>query len=327
MQHVLADRVAPGHVAPAPAEGVALVEEVVLAFVVDHPIGVVVPAARRREMKLRAMPLRVVRVEVLGRVASGDTVEHVGVVASSLLGGEHEGFAAEIMCLKVDPEIRLARREFDYEFPERRAFPFEPEEVRGGSHLDGKVEVVLYDLDLAAEIFSLHREAPVAQNYIVNRDVPPSSDSIIDDLDPGVEALVIGDIPAFPLQCLGSSKRSIGTSRGAYGPGPAVSKQDEVDGDILAVCATADEEIDVVALDLECGRDEFARALVAAHERIGERLAIVARHGRLVRQRTVCRRVAEGLALDFPAAVAATLEIGDNNVVLGMAGRREKGHA
>ena len=61
VHEVLADRVAPGHVAPRVPERVVLVEEVVLALVVDHPVRVVHPVLRRREMKLRAIRLAVRR--------------------------------------------------------------------------------------------------------------------------------------------------------------------------------------------------------------------------------------------------------------------------
>ena len=54
VEQVGADGVAPGHVAPVDAEWVVLEEQVVLAVVVDQPVGIVGPAASRREMELRA---------------------------------------------------------------------------------------------------------------------------------------------------------------------------------------------------------------------------------------------------------------------------------
>src|SRR5687767_2642709 len=48
---ILAHRMAPAHVAPFIAERIVLVKEVVLPFVIHHPIRVVHPVALRREMK------------------------------------------------------------------------------------------------------------------------------------------------------------------------------------------------------------------------------------------------------------------------------------
>ncbi len=56
-QQVTADGVAPGHVAPLVAVRVVLVEEVVLAVVVDEPVRVVHPVLGRRELELRAVGL------------------------------------------------------------------------------------------------------------------------------------------------------------------------------------------------------------------------------------------------------------------------------
>src|SRR3954467_14337194 len=53
VDQVAADRVPPGHVLPLRAERVVLVEEVVLALVVDEPVRIVHPVLRRRVMKLR----------------------------------------------------------------------------------------------------------------------------------------------------------------------------------------------------------------------------------------------------------------------------------
>lgn len=60
---------APTHMAPFCSERIVLVEEVVLAFVVDETVRVISPVLRRREMKLKA-----VRLVVLGsgRENAGD---------------------------------------------------------------------------------------------------------------------------------------------------------------------------------------------------------------------------------------------------------------
>ena len=57
VQHVAAGRVAPVHVAPVGAVRVVLVEQVIGAVVVDQAVGVVQPAAPRREVELRSQRL------------------------------------------------------------------------------------------------------------------------------------------------------------------------------------------------------------------------------------------------------------------------------
>src|SRR3954447_10536151 len=61
MHEITAHRVPPGHVAPRVAERVVLVEEVILALVVDEPVRIVHPVLRRGEMHLRAIRLAVRR--------------------------------------------------------------------------------------------------------------------------------------------------------------------------------------------------------------------------------------------------------------------------
>ena len=87
MQQVLADGVPPAHVAPRDTKWIVLVEQMVLAFVVDEPIGVVHPVHGRREVILRPITLDVRRrvlspdrPDVGGRQQrDGESAEHVDV--------------------------------------------------------------------------------------------------------------------------------------------------------------------------------------------------------------------------------------------------------
>ena len=80
VHQVAADGVAPVHVAPFPAVRIVLVEQVILAVVEDEAVGVVVPAASRREVELRAEPLAVEIVGALDRVALLDRIERVRIL-------------------------------------------------------------------------------------------------------------------------------------------------------------------------------------------------------------------------------------------------------
>src|SRR3954453_12256964 len=61
MHEITAHGVPPGHMAPRVPERVVLVEEVILAPVVDEPVGIVHPVLRRREVELRPVELLVGR--------------------------------------------------------------------------------------------------------------------------------------------------------------------------------------------------------------------------------------------------------------------------
>ena len=72
VDQVGADGVAPVHVAPVPAVGVVLVEEVIFARLPDQAVGVVEPAAPRREVELRPVRLAVDPAGVGDVVGLGD---------------------------------------------------------------------------------------------------------------------------------------------------------------------------------------------------------------------------------------------------------------
>ena len=59
VNQVAADRVAPVHVAPVPAVGIVLIEQVIFTVEPDQAVRVVQPAAPRREVELRPASLAV----------------------------------------------------------------------------------------------------------------------------------------------------------------------------------------------------------------------------------------------------------------------------
>ena len=69
MHHVFAHSVTPMHVPPTPSIWIVLKEQMVLTVVIDHTIGIIVPASHRRKMELTSLSLRVKILRVLDRVA------------------------------------------------------------------------------------------------------------------------------------------------------------------------------------------------------------------------------------------------------------------
>ena len=65
VNHVLTDRVAPGHVPPFVAFGVVLEEEMILAIVVHHAVRIVQPVLHGRKVELRPVLLVVVHLGII----------------------------------------------------------------------------------------------------------------------------------------------------------------------------------------------------------------------------------------------------------------------
>src|SRR5262249_7932970 len=72
VDEVGADGVAPVHVAPVPAVGVVLVEQVIFALVIDQTVWIVQPTAARGEVELRAVSFLVNRVGAANVIALRD---------------------------------------------------------------------------------------------------------------------------------------------------------------------------------------------------------------------------------------------------------------
>src|SRR5207249_6321495 len=94
-----------------------------------------------------------------------------------------------------------------------------------------------------------------------------------------------------------------------------LAADEQVDARLAGVLAAADEEVEVVALDLELGRSERADGGVAAAEAVDEPLAEEAGDRHLARQRALRRPGAEGSAGGGPAGgVGVALEVGEEEV-------------
>ena len=76
VHHVGADGVSPAHVSPNGAERIVLVEEVIFALEVDHPVGVVHKVLRRSEVVLRTIGLGVWSLRQGNHAAKEYTQDH-----------------------------------------------------------------------------------------------------------------------------------------------------------------------------------------------------------------------------------------------------------
>ena len=160
----------------------------------------------------------------------------------------------------------------------------------------------------------------VALRDLIDVDVAPAAGRVVDDLEDGLLALVLLDVPVLPVEELAAA----GLSVGARGGEDDFAVDEQVHAGLALVSAAADEELDVVPLDGELGRGELARRLVAAEERVDESLAFETGDLHLAAERALGRGRAERLAFDLPVAVVRRLEIVDQDVVVGAGRRRHR---
>jgi hypothetical protein len=116
MDQVRADGVPPGHVAPLPAKGIVLVEQVILAIVVQQPMWIVIPAALGREMEL-GTKFFLIELGFTGKgVVTVDRLETLQLALRQCPGPYESRLSNEILNFKVEPVVRLTRSQTDGEF-------------------------------------------------------------------------------------------------------------------------------------------------------------------------------------------------------------------
>ena len=132
----------------------------------------------------------------------------------------------------------------------------------------------------------------VRERELVGVDVAPAARVLVDDVDVGGLALQLGDVPVGPVERLAL------LSGGAAHDLP-VDDEGHRGGRVAGVArvgmaAAPDQEVDVVAGDLEVRRGDVAGAVVVVDERVDQLLALVAADRLLVADRPVrCRRARE----------------------------------
>ena len=315
MDQVRADRMAPGHVAPVDSRRVVLEEHVVLAVVVDQPVGIVVPVLLGREMELGTIGLLIEPIDdkqrALGLVALGDALmdREASVGRRQLFDLELARLAFQFGDVPTDP-VRLFAVG-----PAVGADGFAVDDEAGGvtRSLPGaqaEDDVVVLDADILEG--RNHPFTAVALDDVVDVDVPPSAGGPVDDFDPGGFIQQIADVPGVGVKAFGASRFAVRTGCRAGD----VSVDEQVDARLLGMPSAADEEIDVLPLDHEFGRGQRAGGRVSTVVAVHQPLAFKSAHDHLVGQRTLGGPGPEGLAGRLPVAVIVSLEVGDKDVGL-----------
>ena len=309
VDEIAAHGMAPVHVAPGPAVGIVLEEEVPFALVEHAAVGVVVPAAAGREVKLPAERLAIEVVAPLDRVGLLDRGERLRILRQ-FVHGKRDGLALPRARLHDGPPVGLGVGQFDRVFHRRAALDRRGHGPLGRAVLDRDREEAFFDANLPRGRHK-PRRPPVGLHDLIDVHVPPAAGGGIDDADHRLAADELGDVPRIKFERLAAAGLVVGPG----GPAHDGAVHDQVQRRLLRVLAAADEERDERPLDRELGRLERAGRAVAVAKRVDEALAGESRHGHLPRQRAAGRPGAERVARGRPRAVGVALEVGEEDVV------------
>ena len=328
--HVGTRGVAPIHVLPGPAGGIALPEQVILAVVVHHAVGIVVPAPRLTEVKLRPQRLVIKRLQVLELVARRDQP------ADRVRGGGPDPGRLALELRDVEPgppvDTRLVHREValqtvDQLIAHDHGHPPPLGLVVG--HREDQIAASELDFDWVFKSGQgrvadrggrrlLARR--VALCDLIHVHVAPAIARGVHEPEHGLRSPVVADVPCPPSEQLAQSSLRCRPRRREH----RSPIHEELHAGLAGVAAAADQESDVVALDLEGGRGERSRGAISTAEGVHEALPLEPAYLHLVCKRAPCRTRAERLAFHSPIAIGRALEVGDQDIV-GSAGAADDG--
>ncbi|MBA7647061.1 hypothetical protein ES703_54830 [subsurface metagenome] len=139
MDNIFTDRMAPGHITPLPAVWIMLIKQVILPIVIDHPVGIVVPAAAGSEMKLRTQlfPIQILLTDK--SICLIDRIEPFALGRFILIYAQNGFFTFKLADIQKHPEISLIRSQLDIKFTDHLVIDNEPYQAFVSSVLDREV--------------------------------------------------------------------------------------------------------------------------------------------------------------------------------------------
>ena len=307
-----AHRMPPVHVAPAPAVGIVLKEEVVLPFKEHEAIGIVVPAAARGEVKLPAERLGVERIgragpeKRVGRLDGGKR----GRLLGELVDDEGEGFPLPGRDLQRGPPVGRTVGQLDVVADHDLAIDEERHGPLRRAVLDRDVEEASLGNELAADELERPLRLRVGLHDLIDIDVPPAPRRGIDHPQRGGSSDELRHIPRLAKERLAPPRPVVPAGGAAH----RLSVNEKLESELVGIVATADQKGDERPLDPQRRRGERTGAVVAAKERIDEPLSKKAVDGHLPRKRSPGWLRSKRRSLDDPRTVGVAVEVGDDEV-------------
>ena len=323
VDEIPAYRMPPVHVAPAPAVGIVLEEEVVFPCKEDEAVGVVVPAAARGEVKLPAERLG---VEGIGRAWPEERVGLLdgskrGRVLGELVDDEGDVFSLPGRDLHRGPPVGRAVGELDVVSDHCRAIDEERHDALRSAVFDRNLEEPSVGNKVAADELERPFRLRVGLDDLVDIDVPPAPRRGIDHAQRCGLPGELRHIPRLAEERLAPPWSVVAAGGAAH----RLSVNEQLESELVGIVATADQKGDERPLDPQRRRGERAGAVVAAKERIDEPPSKEAVDGHLPREGSPGRLLPKSRSLDGPRAVGVAVEVGDHEVSPRRVGRRHLG--
>ena len=172
------------------------------------------------------------------------------------------------------------------------------------------MQIALGGHQLAGGPDLLDRRSGVGEDDLVEIDVPPTAGRVVDDLDACGAPGQVAHVPAGFFQCLAAPWLRVG----ARGRAHDASLDEQVHAGLAGITAAADQECDVIVIELEFTRGERAQAVVAPQKTIDQPLALESADGHLTSQRSGRGPRAEGGPRCGPGPVIFSFEVRKHDV-------------
>jgi hypothetical protein len=116
VDHIGADGMSPCHIAPWPAEWIVLIEHMVFAVIINHPVRVVIPAAFRSEVELRPQLLFIEVLLTRKGIGLENRIKTLGALRVVFVDINCSFFAFKLADFKINPVIRFIMGKPDTKF-------------------------------------------------------------------------------------------------------------------------------------------------------------------------------------------------------------------
>ena len=215
VDQIRAHGVAPGHVAPIPTVGIVLIEQVILAFVENQPIGIIQPTAPGSKMKLRTQGFVVNLLVVFDGVRLINLFQAQGVFRQ-LVNLEHHGFSLERRNVQESPPVRFGIGQFNLELTFRFSAHHQLQGPFSRAIFYRQIQIMFLHLERKFHILLDHPSQLVIRlENLVNTDMTPAAGRLIHDFQNDTSTFQRSHIPSLPVEMLAASGLDVRSRNGA----------------------------------------------------------------------------------------------------------------